>query len=64
MKDFTKYYAAIDADKAFQTELVRVYGKKACDLRYQQAAHDDAVLQLTLEIKLQADAAWRQEMQS
>lgn len=52
------YYAAIDADKAFDAELRRVYGNKlACNARY-FTMHHDAALNAAKAAKLAADAAY------
>ena len=54
--------AAYAADDAFQAELVRVYGKRASDMRYQPNDFEDESLIKALKAKLAADeamhAAW------
>lgn len=54
--------AAYAADDVFQAELVRVYGKRACDMRYQPNDFEDAALIAAYEGKRAADeamhAAW------
>lgn len=53
------YYAAIAADDNYQAELVRVYGSRAGDMRYQSSKHDDPALIKAREAKLKADEVWR-----
>jgi hypothetical protein len=62
--NFDLYYAAISADDRFQTELVRVYGAKACDKRYQSAPYGDAALEAASAAKRTADDKWLKEVQS
>jgi len=54
------YYAAIAADDAFQAELVRVYGRDACNARYKRH-HDDPKVQAAMLAKLAADRIMRGE---
>lgn len=49
--------AAYAADDAFQAELVRVYGKRAGDMRYQPNDFEDTVLIAAHEAKRAADEA-------
>jgi hypothetical protein len=49
--------AAYAADDAFQAELVRVYGKRAGDMRYQPNDFEDAALIKAHEAKRAADEA-------
>jgi hypothetical protein len=49
--------AAYAADDAFQVELVRVYGKRAGDMRYQPNDFEDAALIAAHEAKRAADDA-------
>lgn len=53
------YAAALAADEAFHSELVRVYGRKACDARYDRKrnAATPALARLGAA-KEAADAAW------
>lgn len=53
------YSAACAADEAYQAELVRVYGSRAGDMRYQSSKHDDPALIAAREAKLKADDVWR-----
>ena len=54
------YYAAIEADEAFQRELVRVYGKLlATEKRYQVRLYDDPALNAAKDRKRAADDAQR-----
>lgn len=54
--------AAYAADEAYQTELVRVYGKKnAGDARYFKE-HSDAAVAAARAAKRAADAAWHIEV--
>jgi hypothetical protein len=62
MTNFKLYEAAINADNAFTVELCRVYGTKACDMRYAYA-HTDKGVNAALTVKLAADAVWREEME-
>jgi len=50
---------AYNADEAYHTELVRVYGKQAGDMRYQPSKFTDAALIRAREEKLAADKAWQ-----
>lgn len=57
------YSAAVAADDAFQVELVRVYGLKAGDMRYQPTRWpNDPRLFAAAERKHAADAVWMQAM--
>jgi hypothetical protein len=49
--------AAYAADDAFQAELVRVYGKRAGDMRYQPNDFEDEALIKAHEAKRAADEA-------
>lgn len=49
--------AAYVADDKFQAELVRVYGKRASDMRYQPNDFEDAELIAAHEAKRSADEA-------
>lgn len=52
------YIAALEADEAFNVELVRVYGMaKAGDARY-KARHSDDALNLARDAKMKADMLW------
>ena len=50
--------AAYAADDAYQAELVRVYGKRAGDMRYQPNCFEDAALIAARDAKVAADTAW------
>lgn len=50
--------AAYAADDAFHAELVRVYGKRAGDMRYQPNDFEDEALIAAERVKVAADAAW------
>ena len=52
------YVNALAADERFTAELTRVYGKQACNRRYQLAPHADAAVQAALLDKIAADDAW------
>ena len=53
------FYAAIDADNAFQAELVSVYGKDAGDARYDYAKYTATPkLDDLTAAKIEADLAW------
>jgi hypothetical protein len=56
------YLAALSADEAFHIALVRAYGWRACDMRYVMR-HDDEHVNQTKRAKLEADEAWRAEME-
>jgi hypothetical protein len=60
--NFNLYYAAIRADDAFQRELERVYGAKACERRYQSARYSDVTLEAASDAKRAADDNWLTEM--
>ena len=56
------YYIAVQADDAFQRELIRAYGIRfASEKRYQLAPHADAVLEAASQAKVKADLAWYAE---
>jgi len=59
--NYTLYYAALAADDAYRVELVRVYGKNACNARYQMT-HTDAAVIATRQAKHLADKVWLAEM--
>ena len=53
------FQAAIDADNAFQAELVSVYGKDAGDARYDYAKYTATPkLDDLAAAKIEADLAW------
>ena len=52
------YRAAIAADEAYSAELTRVYGRKACDARYDERGTATGTLASLSAAKLEADAAW------
>jgi len=57
------YQAAIDADNAFQTELVSVYGKQASEARYDYAKSTATPrLDDLAAAKIEADIAWLDEL--
>lgn len=60
--DFTLYDAAIAADAAYQRELVRAYGKNACNRRYQQKPHKDEAVQAARVQMRTTTEAWITEM--
>jgi hypothetical protein len=56
------FQAAIDADNAFQAELVSVYGKGASDARYDYAKSTATPrLDDLAAAKIEADLAWLDE---
>jgi hypothetical protein len=56
------YYIAVQADDAFQRELIRVYGIRfASEKRYQLCAHADDALEAAHQAKAKADLAWYAE---
>jgi hypothetical protein len=56
------FQAAIDADNAFQAELVSVYGKGASDARYDYAKSTATPrLDDLAAAKIEADIAWLDE---
>lgn len=59
--DYTLFAAAQAADDAYHVELVRVYGKNACNARYQMT-HTDAAVIAARQAKHLADAMWLAEM--
>jgi hypothetical protein len=59
--DYTLFDAAQAADDAYHVELVRVYGKNACNARYQMT-HTDAAVIATGQAKLLASEVWFAEM--
>jgi hypothetical protein len=62
-RNFALYEAAKAADEAFQARLIEVYGvKRACEKRYQTAAHHDSQLNALIATKHAADASWIAEM--
>jgi hypothetical protein len=57
------FQAAIDADNAFQAELVSVYGKRATEARYDYAKSTATPrLDDLTAAKIEADLAWLDEM--
>lgn len=50
--------AAYNADLAYQSELVRVYGKDADGMRHRPSEFNDAALIAARELKLAASKAW------
>lgn len=61
--DFALYRQAIRADDAFQAELVRVYGKRAGDLRYRSGNWPkESGLAGLATAKHAADNVWLMEM--
>lgn len=53
------YRAALDADDAYSTELIRIYGQRGAeDARYIRN-HPDAGVRAAAVAKLTADQAWR-----
>ena len=57
------FQAAIDADNAFQAELVSVYGKGATEARYDYAKSTATPrLDDLAAAKIEADLAWLDEM--
>lgn len=42
MTNFTTYYAALEADKAWSAELSRLFGKRAGDVRYTKQGEGEA----------------------
>jgi len=57
------FQAAIDADNAFQSELVSVYGKGATEARYDYAKSTATPrLDDLAAAKIEADLAWLDEM--
>ena len=58
------FQAAIDADNAFQAELVSVYGKGATEARYDYAKSTATPrLDDLAAAKIEADLAWLDEME-
>lgn len=53
------YVGAVEADKAYSAELVRVYGKGAGDARYSFKPHPDARCQGAREAFREATDLWR-----
>lgn len=51
------FRAAMAADQAYTCELVRVYGRHACEARY-HAHHNDARVMKAANEKVAADKAW------
>lgn len=41
MTDFSAYYVAIAADNAWHAELIRLFGKQACNVRYTAKAQGE-----------------------
>lgn len=62
--NFILYYAAISADSIFQAELVRVFGRDACNARYLFDHYSDDALDNAKRQKLAADDAWINRMRS
>lgn len=59
MKDFSLYYAALDADAAWHNALVARYGhRNAGDARYGSAGVETPELLALCKAKKAADAAW------
>ena len=56
------YEAILAADDIYQAELVRVYGKDACNKRYQVAPHADIRVNAARVAKIQADEVWLENM--
>lgn len=57
-KDFSLYYAALDADAAWQQALVARYGRGAGDARYTSAGVETAQLLALCQAKKKADKDW------
>lgn len=57
-----RYVAFVAADNAFQTELARVYGREAGDMRYQSKLFTDERLKAAYDRFSTAGDAWRQGM--
>lgn len=51
------------ADGAYQAELVRVYGKRAGDMRYVPVQHTDAALIASRKARDEAQDAWHAHIQ-
>ena len=58
------YYAAVKADKNFQEELVRLYGKKAGDMRYRPTLWTDRKLKAAALRARRATDRWLKVMKS
>lgn len=56
------YYAALDADAAYQAALVAEYGKDAGDKRYLWPWQQPAHIRQLAEAKQAADKAWLEAM--
>lgn len=60
-KRFAQYYACIAADDAFHDALVKVYGKRAGDMRYRSEALQHAAIAAAHQAWHEAGDAWRAE---
>jgi hypothetical protein len=58
----TLYYAALTADKAWQAELERQFGKNAGDVRYTKQGQEGPVLGPLFEEARRTKEAWHEAL--